>query len=120
MIINNREAMHRRLLGRLVSSSAGVGLATLAARGRTLCDGSSQPGYKLPPPEIATLADARPIPWISVQPEQGTHIVYFQRTPMLSIEDASAPALTLGGAKFNPRTLNPHGPHGPELYQVAM
>lgn len=85
------------------------------------CDSQDQqPGYQSPPPEIADLADAKPIAAISVQPRKHEKVLYMHHNPMLTLEDVSAPVLKLGGARFNPCTLVPHGAHGPNLYRHAL
>ena len=102
--------------GRLAALPAGV--AALSAAHRCSCDASEsqQPGYKMPPADIAALADYRPVAGVSLQPEKKLKLLYMHHDPMLTIEDVSAPVLKLGGARFNPCTLVPHGTHGPDLY----
>ena len=39
---------------------------------------------------------------------------------MLTLEDVTAPALKLAGARFNPCTLVHHGAHGPDLYTTEL
>ena len=84
----------RRLF--VVPAAGGIAAVTAAQR-RCVCDASQQPGYRMPPPEIATLADASPIPTVSVQPRHSAHVLYLHRAPMLTLEDVSAPVLKLRG-----------------------
>jgi hypothetical protein len=81
------------------------------------CESSS---YRLPPPSIVELADAKPVPAASFQPKMCEKVLYLQRTPMLALEDVAAPALKLAGARFNPCTLVHHGIHGPDLYYTSL
>ena len=101
---------------RFALSSASAGAALLGARRFARCDA----GYREPPEEVRALADAKPIPAISIQPVSAAHIVSFHTSSMLTLEDISAPCLKLAGAKFNPHTLNSQGAHGPNLYKTKL
>ena len=83
-------------------------------------EASAQPGYQMPPPEVAELADAKPIPGVSVQPAERRYCLFMTSSSMLTLEDVSAPVLKLGGARFNPCTLIPHGGGGISSYHTAL
>ena len=83
-------------------------------------EASAQPGYRMPPPEVAQLADATPIPGVSVQPRERLYLLHMTSSSMLTLEDVSAPVLKLGGARFNPSTLIPHGGGGINGYHTAL
>jgi dipeptidyl aminopeptidase/acylaminoacyl peptidase len=74
----------------------------------------------MPPPEIQELADAKPIPAVSIQPRSRSHVLYLHHSPMLTLEDVSGPVLKLAGARFNPCTLSAHGTSGMNLYHTAI
>ena len=101
---------------------AAPGLATFAysARRHFCARAEEQQGFKVPPPEIASLADAKPVPAVSVQPRTNSKVLHMEYSTMLSLEDMSAPVLRLAGIRFNPFTLLKHGPHSPELYYTAL
>ena len=106
---------------RLLAPAAGVAAGAVGLSQRSsMCESSVQPGYRLPPPSIVELADAKPVPAASIQPKLCEKVVYLQRTPMLTLEDVTAPVLKLAGARFNPCTLVHHGTHGPDLYWTSM
>lgn len=112
----------RRARLAVLPAAAVASIAYSALRRRALCEATddAQPGYRMPPADIAALADAKPIPSVSVQPKNKRKVLYMHHDPMLTLEDVSAPVLKLGGARFNPCTLVPHGTHGPELYHSAL
>jgi len=106
---------------RLFAPAAAATLSGALGRHRSLCDTSTaQPGYRLPPPELVALADANVPPAPSIRPKRHDKIVYFQRAAMLTLEDVTAPALKLAGARFNPCTLVHHGAQGPDLYTTEL
>ena len=61
---------------------------------------------------MSELADARPIPSVVVQPRSRAHLLHVVSSSMLALEDVVAPVLGLGGSRFNPCTLIPHGGSG--------
>ena len=74
----------------------------------------------MPPQEVAELADAKPIPSVSAQPRKREYLLYMTSSSMLTLEDVVAPVLKLGGARFNPCTLIPHGSGGINGYVSAL
>ena len=89
-------------------------------RGGHIVAAAQQPGYQMPPPSVAELADAKPIPGVSVQPRKREYLLHMTSSSMLTLEDVSAPVLKLGGARFNPCTLIPHGGGGISGYHSAL
>lgn len=88
-----------------------------AMLGRVHCDNES---YRLPPREIQALADANPIPQVTIQPRSHSKVLYMHYSTALNLEDLSAPVLKLAGARFNPCTLCSHGPSAPSLYYTGL
>ena len=84
-------------------------------------DGATQqPGYLMPPASVADLADATPIPSVVLQPRTREHLVHVTSSSMLELEDVVAPVLKLGGSRFNPCTLIPHGGSGVNGYHSGL
>ena len=63
----------------------------------------AQEGYRMPPPEIAALADAPLTPAPIVSPD-GRWILLAEAPPLLTIADLAQPELKLAGLRFNPQT----------------
>eukprot|EP00966_Prymnesium_polylepis_P305094 7049591-Prymnesium_polylepis.1 len=88
---------------------------------RMQLDGANQqPGYQMPPASIAELADAKPIPSVSVQPVTCEHLLHIGFPSMLTLDDLVAPVLKLGGERFNPCTLIAHGGSGIGGYSTHL
>ena len=64
---------------------------------------SAQEGYKMPPAEIAALADAPLTPVPIVSPD-GKWMLLAEMPSLLTIADLAQPELKLAGLRFNPQT----------------
>src|SRR5215210_5507318 len=64
---------------------------------------SAQEGYRMPPAEIAALADAPLTPLPLVSPD-GKWTLLAESPSLLTIADLAQPELKLAGLRFNPQT----------------
>lgn len=69
----------------------------------------AQSGYQMPPPEVAAIVDAAPLPGVSLSPDR-TRLLLSERPSLPDITDLAQPELRLGGIRINPVTNGPSQP----------
>lgn len=84
-----------------------AGLAAVAAIAALAAQPSAQQGYQTPPPVIADIMSAPPLPDVKVSRDRSTLLLSY-RASMPSIADVAAPWTGLAGYRINPRTNGPH------------
>jgi len=100
--------MKRIIVSRLAVPAIVLGLAAFAShRIAAQSSGGNAATYLMPPPEIARMIDAPPIPSAIVSPS-GKMMVLLSRRANPPIAELARPMLGLAGTRVNPKSNGPH------------